>query len=180
MALGLAPSPSLAQSFFPKQYDRQIKQAADYWLPGVPWRLWKAQLYQESRLDPAARSPAGAEGLAQFMPATWADIAPTLGYGLLDRRLAEPAINGGAYYMGILAKRWRVLPNWKETHRHAQGGYNAGNGNIARAWIVCAEPEDWHLTVICLPVVTGKYAWETNTYIENIWEKWWPRMELDK
>jgi soluble lytic murein transglycosylase-like protein len=172
-------SPSLAQSYFPDRYDRQIKQASERWLPGVPWRLWKAQLYQESKLDPNASSPAGAEGLAQFMGPTWGDIAPALGYGLADRRLVGPAIDGGAYYMAALSKRWRALRQWQEVHRHAQGGYNAGNGNIGRAWRLCAKPEVWDLTIICLPEITGRHSSETISYVDRIWMVWWPKMEIE-
>jgi cell wall-associated NlpC family hydrolase len=38
----------------------------------LPPALLAAQLEAESGFDAAARSPAGAEGIAQFMPATWA------------------------------------------------------------------------------------------------------------
>ena len=38
----------------------------------VPPALLAAQLETESGFDASARSPAGAEGIAQFMPATWA------------------------------------------------------------------------------------------------------------
>ena len=38
----------------------------------VPPALLAAQLETESGFDASARSPAGAQGIAQFMPATWA------------------------------------------------------------------------------------------------------------
>lgn len=52
-------------------YRRWVEQAvAEEWgVDGSPARL-AAQLHQESRWDAAARSPVGAEGLAQFMPST--------------------------------------------------------------------------------------------------------------
>jgi soluble lytic murein transglycosylase-like protein len=39
---------------------------------GVPEGLLAAQLQVESGFDPRAVSPAGAQGIAQFMPGTWA------------------------------------------------------------------------------------------------------------
>lgn len=39
--------------------------------PAVPARVLAAQLEAESGFDAAAVSPAGAQGIAQFMPATW-------------------------------------------------------------------------------------------------------------
>lgn len=52
-------------------YRRWVEQAvAEEWgVDGSPARL-AAQLHQESRWDASARSPVGAEGLAQFMPGT--------------------------------------------------------------------------------------------------------------
>src|SRR5689334_20008491 len=37
---------------------------------GVPEELFTRLIWQESRFDPAAISPAGAQGIAQFMPGT--------------------------------------------------------------------------------------------------------------
>ena len=42
---------------------------------GLPVSVVAAQLAQESRWNPDATSPAGAQGIAQFMPATWATTA---------------------------------------------------------------------------------------------------------
>ena len=39
--------------------------------PGLPAPLLAAQLQQESGFNADAKSPAGAEGIAQFMPSTW-------------------------------------------------------------------------------------------------------------
>src|SRR5690606_20537269 len=55
------------------EYNELIRLAAQKYLPGYDWRLYKAQLWQESKLNPYATSPAGAKGIAQFMPATWAE-----------------------------------------------------------------------------------------------------------
>lgn len=57
-------------------------------MPGVDWRLLKAQYYQESHLKPNAVSPVGAAGVAQFMPATWRQISRELGYGNVSPHLA--------------------------------------------------------------------------------------------
>jgi len=141
----------------------------------VPWRWWKAQLYQESRLDPLARSPVGAAGLAQFMPATWAEVTKAMGWELLDRRLAAPAIEGGAYYMATLRKQWASRDTM---HEFAQASYNAGAGNIRRAWRLCKQPQSWELTTECLPDITGKHAKETIGYVRMI-RKWFTRMEVE-
>lgn len=159
---------------FPRKYDREIRQAAELYLPGLPWRLYKAQLYQESRLDPLARSPAGAEGIAQFMPATWGDMQRQLRLGA-PRTAAGPAIAAGAYYMAQLRRRWRAAAEW-DRHRLAAASYNAGAGNIARAVAACGDRLAWSIAADCLDEITGRHARETTTYVERIW-KWWAMME---
>lgn len=54
----------------PEPWGRDVLAAAE--LSGLPPQIVAAQLDVESRWDPRAVSPAGARGLAQFMPRTWA------------------------------------------------------------------------------------------------------------
>ena len=56
------------QSFVPAQFAPAISRAAQRW--SVSGALLAAQLYAESGFNPFARSPAGAQGIAQFMPGT--------------------------------------------------------------------------------------------------------------
>jgi len=169
--VGSLVAPPAQAGTFPAQYDRAIKSATATWMPGVPWIIYKAQLYQESRLDPAAVSPVGAAGIAQFMPATWAAIAPALKYDIADRRVAAPAIEAGAYYMAQLRRGWSTLADI-ERHNFAMASYNAGPGNIRKAWGLCGHKPDWTPTSTCLPRVTGRHAEETITYVARIW-RWY-------
>jgi soluble lytic murein transglycosylase-like protein len=144
-------------------------------MPGIPWRLWKAQLYQESRLDPDARSPVGAEGIAQFMPATWTEVAKAMGYGSLTRRDAAASIEAGAYYMSRQRRAWDPAREF-DRHKLAAASYNAGLGNIRKAQDRCADALSWDLVAPCLVEVTGRHSAETLGYIRMIW-KWWAAME---
>ncbi len=54
----------------PQEYRALIREAASR-CPAVPVEVFAAQIAQESRWDPRAVSPAGARGIAQFMPAVW-------------------------------------------------------------------------------------------------------------
>lgn len=146
------------------------------WWPDLPyWKLWKAQLFQESRLDPAAVSPAGARGLAQFMPATWAEVAGAI--GLPGSPHDDHAIEAGAYYMAKLRRVWRAERTALQRNELAQASYNAGAGHILKAQRLCGNARLWAEVRACLPRVTGeRNARETRVYVERI-AMWWRRME---
>src|SRR5512144_2680215 len=55
-------------SFVPAQYRAMLLRAATHW--NVSAALLAAQLMAESNFNPSAGSPAGAQGIAQFMPST--------------------------------------------------------------------------------------------------------------
>jgi membrane-bound lytic murein transglycosylase MltF len=166
---------SYAGSIFPSQFDGQIRSAAKTYLPFLSsWTLLKAQLYAESKLDPnTPRSKAGAEGIAQFLPGTWNDIAPHIGYAGMPSSLAGPAILGAAYYMAKLREGW---PTWSdyELHKLALASYDAGIGNIklATSQPACVGASSWAVVADCLPKVTGDKSKETLSYINTIWIYW--------
>ncbi len=175
MAFAFWPSPSWPLGFTDK-YDREIQQAVKRWWPELPyWKLWKAQLYQESKLDPAAVSHAGARGLAQFMPATWGDIAHEL--GLRGSPHDPDAIEAGAYYMAKLRRVWRAERTPLQRHDLAAASYNAGAGNVLKAQRFCGNARLWEGIGSCLPRVTGETnGHETQTYVARI-AKWWRQLE---
>ena len=104
------------QSFVPARFAPLIVRAAQRW--GVSAHLLAAQLYAESNFNPFARSPAGAEGIAQFMPGT-ADAV-----GLADPFDPEQAIDAQARLMRELLGRFGSVPL-------ALAAYNAGPGAVA-------------------------------------------------
>lgn len=173
LLLGLLMGCSSAKAgpAFPDRYDRQIRHAAEAYWPDYPhWLAWKAQLYQESRLDPAAVSPVGAAGLAQIMPATWADLTRELRLGGASPH-HDIAIEAGAYYMARLRRGWMTERPPDDRQRLAQASYNAGTGNLLKAQRLC-DGILYAEIVPCLVAVTGeRNARETRTYVERI-AKW--------
>ena len=155
-----------------ERFDDGIRRAAKMYLPGVDWRLWKAQLVAESGLNPKARSGVGAEGIAQFMPATWAHVLPQIGLDpkLVPRTEASVAIEAGAFYMATLLRQWMGWTDVRgvNAYEHSIAGYNAGPGNILKAWRFCERPAPWDATARCLPRVTGRHADETRGYVVRI------------
>lgn len=176
LACVFSPSQSWPRGFTAK-YDPEIQRSVKRWWSDVPhWKLWKAQLYQESRLDPNAVSPAGARGLAQFMPGTWNDVAREL--ALVGTPHGEIAIEAGAYYMAKLRRTWKVERTALQRNTLAQASYNAGTGNILKAQRLCNDARLWPDIAPCLPHVTGeRNAHETTTYTARI-DRWWREMEL--
>jgi soluble lytic murein transglycosylase-like protein len=103
----------------------------------LDWRLLKAQVAAESDFNPDARSRVGALGLAQFMPATWAEWADgTPGVQplspselmLLDPRDPEDCIRAQATYLAWLLARFPA-----DTLHAALAAYNWGIGNVRAA-----------------------------------------------
>ena len=90
--------------------------------------LLAAQLYAESNFNPFARSPAGAQGIAQFMPGT------AQSYGLDNPFDVEAAIMAQAHLMRDLLDRFKTAPL-------ALAGYNAGAGAVARYGGIPPYPE---------------------------------------
>lgn len=166
------PQPSWA-SPYSAEYDPVIQRAAEtYWPLGPHWHWLKAQLIAESNLNPVARSTAGAEGIAQFMPRTWKQVAAELritGHTSLEAEFAIPA---AAYYMLELSIYWRPEINAAasqiERHKLALASYNAGLRNIATAQAICNGEWLWKDIMPCLPQVTGRHATETIGYVRRI------------
>jgi hypothetical protein len=103
-------------SFVPARFHDPIARAALRW--NVPMNVLAAQLYAESGFNPFARSPAGAEGIAQFMPGTAG------AYGLRNPFDAVAAIDAQAHLMSDLLKQFDGKVAL------ALAGYNAGAGAV--------------------------------------------------
>lgn len=173
------PSPSWSASFS-RKYDFAIEKAAKRWWPDLPWKLWKAQLYQESKLDPKAVSPVGARGLAQFMPGTWNDMIRQMNLESgASPHDPDAAIEAGAFYMAKLRNTWRRDRDAFQRNDLAAASYNAGTGNILKAQTGCKDARLWPDIAPCLIEVTGEqFSHETRTYVSRI-ATWWKQMELE-
>jgi soluble lytic murein transglycosylase-like protein len=94
---------------------------------GIDPSLLAAVASQESGFDSQAVSPAGAQGLMQFMPAT----AEGLGVNSLD---PTSAIDGAARYLGSLTEQFGST-------ELALAAYNAGPGTVSRYRGIPPYPE---------------------------------------
>jgi membrane-bound lytic murein transglycosylase MltF len=134
----------------------------------VDWLLMAAQGYQESQLNQAARSPVGAIGVMQVMPATGKDL------GVGDIAEVEPNIHAGVKYM-----RWMIDEYYGQEPMtkldkalFAFASYNAGAGRISQMRKEAAkrglDPNVWFHNVEY--VAAEKIGAETVTYVANIYK----------
>jgi cell wall-associated NlpC family hydrolase len=122
---------SLATGTVPAAYASLI-EAAGATCSQLSAPLLAAQLYQESAFDPKAVSPAGAEGIAQFMPGTWPNWSSANdGDGKQDIFNPADAIPAAARYDCALARQVSKLPGDQVDDMLA--AYNAGPGAVLAA-----------------------------------------------
>jgi hypothetical protein len=125
---GAEPEPTAGlPSFVPKRFRDPILNAASHW--NVSAGLLAAQLMAESNFNPFAVSPAGAQGIAQFMPGTAAQ------YGLDDPFDATAAIDAQGHLMSDL------LGEFGGSVSLALAAYNAGPGAVEACSCVPNIPE---------------------------------------
>lgn len=135
---------------------------------GVDWLLMAAQGYQESQLDQAVRSPVGAIGVMQVMPATGKD----LNVGNIAQ--VEPNIHAGVKYMRWMIDHYYGNAPMTQLDKalFAFASYNAGAGRIAQLRTEAARrglnPNVWFHNVEY--VAAEKIGAETVTYVSNIYK----------
>lgn len=114
-------------AFVPSRFRDPLLQAATRW--NVSAALLAAQLMAESNFNPFAVSPAGAQGIAQFMPET------ASAYGLRDPFDPAAAIDAQAHLMSDLLRQFGGVPGL------ALAAYNAGPAPVEACDCVPAYPE---------------------------------------
>jgi membrane-bound lytic murein transglycosylase MltF len=134
----------------------------------MDYLLMMAQGYQESRLDHSAKSPVGAIGVMQVMPATGADMK------VGDITQIEPNIYAGVKYMRFMMDNFYkdapMTPLNKGLFTFAS--YNAGPGRLNQlrreATKRGLDPNVWFNSVE--RVAAEKIGRETVTYVANIYK----------
>lgn len=141
---------------FPLPYREMIeRQAAESRLDPI---LVAALIRQESAFEPAIRSPAGAVGLMQVMPATGRELARRLGpSGFREGHLEVPEVNlhlGAAFYADMSRRYGTLLPL-------VLAAYNAGPARANR-WGRYPEASSAARLTERIPFD------ETRTYVKNV------------
>ncbi|WP_271407733.1 lytic transglycosylase F [Pseudomonas sp. Q1-7] len=134
----------------------------------VDWLLMAAQGYQESRLDQSVRSPVGAIGVMQIMPATGRELK------VGDIRRTQPNIEAGVKYMRLMIDRYYGDEPMTELDKvlFTFASYNAGPARVARLRAEAAkrglDPNVWFHNVEY--VAADRIGAETVTYVSNIYK----------
>jgi membrane-bound lytic murein transglycosylase MltF len=131
-----------AQESYQETIDIIRRYAGEY---DFDWLMIAAQGYQESRLDQAKRSRAGAIGIMQVLPTTAAD--PNVNVQNIGQ--AENNVHAGTKYLRFLRDRYFSDPGLELLDRvlFSFAAYNAGPRNIARARkkaaVMGLDPNQW-------------------------------------
>jgi membrane-bound lytic murein transglycosylase F len=130
------------------RYSPFIKAAAKK--HGFDWRLIAAQIYQESHLNPWAKSQAGARGLMQILPSTAKDL------GIAD--LFDPVqnINAGVQHLKDLYDHFEQA-HGEDRLLISLAAYNIGQGHINDARDLAKkkglDPDKWESLSKTLPLL---------------------------
>jgi membrane-bound lytic murein transglycosylase F len=123
------------------EYDDLLKQhAVDL---NWDWRLLAAQVFQESRFKPDARSWAGAGGLLQLMPATARQ------YGVRNAFDPTDNVQGAVRFLKWLQDFWAErIPDEGERLKFILASYNTGAGHVEDAQRLTIKyggnPQSWN------------------------------------
>jgi membrane-bound lytic murein transglycosylase MltF len=134
----------------------------------MDWLLMAAQGYQESRLDHSVRSPVGAVGIMQVMPATGKELK------VGDIRQVEPNIHAGVKYIRFMIDQYFKDEPMDRINKglFAFASYNAGPARIRQLRGQAKErglnPNLWFNNVE--RIASERIGRETVTYVSNIYK----------
>jgi len=134
----------------------------------VDYLLMAAQGYQESTLDQNVRSPVGAIGIMQIMPATGKDMR------VGDIAQIDPNIHAGVKYMRFMLDQYYKDEPMDNLNKALMtfASYNAGPGRLSRLRAETEKkglnPNVWFGNVE--QVASERIGRETVTYVSNIYK----------
>jgi len=134
----VAAAPIDSKGYYPDLAQSDARDA------GIPPDLFVRQINLESGFNTNEVSPAGAIGIAQFMPATAAGLG-------IDPWDPVQSLQGAAQLMG------RYTRNYGGDYAKALAAYNGGSGNLQAAisncgaqWLACMPAETQHYVQVIL------------------------------
>jgi soluble lytic murein transglycosylase len=165
-----------------KQQWQSLRQTPQYWYVLFPFPFeetildWSRQrqlnpllvtslIRQESRFEPEIRSPVGAVGLMQVMPATGQWVADKINLNKYSLTNPNDNVNLGTWYLD------HTHQEYDNNSLLAVASYNAGPGNVAQ-WIQKYGLDDSDTFVEKIPFN------ETKGYVESVFGNYWNYLRL--
>jgi len=144
------------------KYDDLIRHYATRF--SIPFHIAKALIGQESTFNANAKSPCGAMGLCQLMPATAREL------NVLDPSDPEENIRGGMQHLAAMYSIFK-LEKGIERWLFALGAYNCGAGYVIKAQRIAklnnARTDKWYHIVLFLKETGCDYR-QTSEYVARI------------
>ncbi|CAG2132427.1 transglycosylase SLT domain-containing protein [Cupriavidus numazuensis] len=133
-----------------------------------------AQIMQESKFNPLARSQVGAQGLMQFMPATatWAGQAGV--DGPVQPLNPQWSIRAGVWYDRWLYDRVKTAATECDRWAFVLSSYNGGLGYVYKRQKLSAAPGSWPVTGQINPGIHPANQRENADYPLQILGRWQP------
>ncbi|AOY90547.1 hypothetical protein BKK79_00920 [Cupriavidus sp. USMAA2-4] len=157
------------------QYRQQIARETAFRF-GVdgPVPVVAAQIMQESKFNPLARSQVGALGLMQFMPATaeWAGQAGIS--GPVQPLNPQWSIRAGVWYDRWLYDRVKTADSECDRWAFVLSSYNGGLGYVYKRQKLSATPGSWGTTGAINPGIHPANQRENQSYPHHILGRWQP------
>ena len=153
-----------------RAFHRRIKKRLSRYSPfikaaarkhGFDWRLIAAQAYQESHLNPWAKSRAGAKGLMQLLTSTARSLKVADIYNPVDN------INGGVQHLKNLYEHFDTVTG-EDRLLIALAAYNVGQGHIQDARNLAVkkklDPNSWESLSKTLPLLRYRKYYKNAKY----------------
>ncbi len=134
----------------------------------APAPVIAAQIQQESAWRPDARSPVGAQGLMQFMPATARWVDTLTAFGALDPFNPTWSIRAGVWYDRWIYDRIRRFDSECDRWHFTLASYNGGLGWTYKRQGLSVSPGNWAATGTINPGITPGNQRENQHYSERI------------
>ena len=171
LLLSVFSAQAAEKSRWSTEYDDHFrKYSKRYFGPNFDWRWFKAQAITESYLNPTAISSAGAQGIMQILPTTFADIRAENPH-YTDIYTPKWNIAAGIFYDRYLFRHKR-LSNLAEEQRLMAtfAAYNAGLGGVINALNRTPPPADrWHKISPQAPRETQLYVKRIQVYKRDLY-----------
>ena len=160
--LGSSASESTGVANVPAEYEADVIRAGSICQVVTP-SIIAAQIDQESNWNPKAGSSAGAQGIAQFMPSTWASAGKDGdGDGKADIWNPHDAIWSQGNYMCDLASQVETAKKSGrlagDTLQLTLAAYNAGLGNVLKYGTIPPFTETTNYVKRIIDLARSKYT----------------------